>query len=179
MKTLLSISFILLTLILVPSTLAQTPTPSTKPVPKREAVRTMIAEKKRERVEKLSAIRRERILNFSNKMVVRLEATIERFEKLISRIESRIAKIEENNEEIEVDVIKKDLNEAKQALSLVKVELTSLKENLDEIPDATDPKVAFEEAKNALKKIKEDLKNVHGMLVALIGNIKGLRTGNK
>lgn len=179
MKSLLFLSFTLLTLIFVPQVSAQTATPSARPVPKREAVRTMIAEKKTERIEKLSAIRKERILNFSNKMIVRLEATVLRIEKLITRIESRIVKIEENDEDIDVEPIKTSLDEAKQALALIKIELASLKESLQEIPDATDPKVVFEEARNSLKEIKEGLKDVHGMLVALIGDIKGLRIGDK
>lgn len=178
MKGLLFLGFTLITLILAPSVSAQTATSSARPLPKREAVRTMITEKKTERIEKLSAIRRERIMSLSNKMVVRLEATIERIEKLIDRIEKRIIKIEAENGDINVAPIKLSLNEAKQKLALIKVHVTSLEESLSDMPEAEDPKVALEKIREVLKGIKDDLKDVHGMLVKLIGDIKGLRVGN-
>ena len=78
-KGFLVLGFILVSLILVPQVLAETATPSSRPNPKRQEIR----------VEKLNAVKRERIMSFSNKMIVRLEATIERLEKLIIRIEER------------------------------------------------------------------------------------------
>lgn len=178
MKILIFTLLSLTTLLLTSPVSAQTATPSPRSVPKREDIRMNIEEKKVERVVKLSAIRKERIMNFSNKMIVRLEATVERIQKLIDRIEARIVKIEETDEAIDLEAVKTSLDEAKSALALVKIEITSLKESLDDMPEAEDPKVLFEEIRAALGEIKNDLKEVHAMLVKLVGDIKGLRVGD-
>ena len=146
-KGLLFLSFTLITLVLTPQVLAK------------QEIRVKIEEKKTERLEKLSAIRRERIMSYSNKMIVRLEATIERLEKLIIRIEERITK-------------KESLDEAKQKLALIKIDVVALKESLAEVPESDDPKATFEQARALLNVIKNGLKEVHGMLVQLIGDIK-------
>ncbi|EKE06289.1 MAG: hypothetical protein ACD_19C00021G0021 [uncultured bacterium] len=176
-KGLLFLSFTLITLVLVPQVLAETSTPSARSNPKRQEIRVMIEEKKVERIEKLNAIRRERIMNYSNKMIVRLEATIERFEKLITRIEERVTKIKLENNNINVTSTKTILNEAKQKLALVKSDIVTLKENLNSITIADEPKVEFEKVRETLKGIQNDLKDIHSKLVRLIGDIKGLRVG--
>jgi len=177
-KGLLFLSFTLVSLFFVPQVLAETASPSARPNPKRQEIRVKIEEKRVEKIEKLSATRRERIMNFSNKMIVRLEATVERIEKLISKIEERILKIEAGKKDIDVAKVKESLDEAKQSLALIKIEVTLFKESLGKIPDAEDPKVVFKEVRETLKGIKEDLKDVHSMLVKLIGDIKGLRVGD-
>ena len=176
-KGLLFTLTVLIGLSYAPSVLAQdtTPTPTPRSLQKRQEVKTQIEERKTERIAKLSAIRKERILNFSNKMIVRLEATIERIQKLIDRIGARITKIDEGDEDIDTEDIKESLDEAKEALALVKIDVVALKEDLAELPDSDDPKALFEEIRESLKGIKEDLKEIHGMLVKLIGDIKGLR----
>lgn len=165
-KGLLFLGFTLITLVLTPQVLAETVTPSSRPNPKRQEIRVKIEEKKAERLEKLSAIKRERIMNYSNKMIVRLEATVERLEKLITRIEKR-----------DVSEIKTSLNEAKQKLTLIKSNVATLKDSLNNMTTVEDPKAEFEKVREALKGIQNDFKEVHSKLVKLVGDIKGLRVG--
>lgn len=177
MKSLLFLIFTLLTLVLVSPVSAQTATPSARPLPKREAVRTMIAEKKTERIEKLSVIKKERIFNFSNKMILRLEATVERLQKLITRIDERIKKIDEESD-VDTLAAKASLGVAQKLLTETVTKITALKAELETISTSEDPKTSFETAKESLSSIKEDLKIVHRTLVETIGMIKGLRVGN-
>jgi len=143
-KGLLFLSFTLITLVLTPQVLA----------------------KQEVRIQKLSAIRRERIMNYSNKMIVRLDATVERLEKLITRIEKR-----------DVSEIKTSLNEAEQKLTLVELNVVALRDSLSSMTTVEDPKAEFEKVRETLKGIQNDLKEVHSKLVKLVGDIKGLRVG--
>lgn len=177
-KFLVVLSVFLLNLTLSTNIYAIEPTPSTKPTVKRQQVREMVVENKTEIVEKISAVRKTRILDFSNKMVVRIEATVDRIEKLISRIEARITKIESTESDINIETTKESLDEAKQKLALVKIEISTLKSNLETMLEADEPKKVFEEVKNSLDKIKDGLKEVHELLVKVIGEIKGLRVGD-
>lgn len=124
---------------------------------------------------KLSLVRKERIMSYSNKLTVRLDAMVERLKLLITRIETRILKIEESDEEIVLTETKSTVVEAKQLLAGVEGKLILLKESLTDIPEAEDPKQVFENVRTSLMSIKEDLKEVHQLLVKVIGDIKGLR----
>lgn len=153
-------------------------TPSPKPAIKREQIKARIEEKVTERTEKLNAVRKERVLNFSNKMVVRFESVVARIEKLISRIETRISKIEDEEEsDIRVEPIKQSVDEAKQKLALVKIKISSLKTDIEVMVESDEPKTAFENVKTAVDEIRDGLKEVHTLLVKVIGDIKGLRVG--
>lgn len=176
-NSLIIFSLLLISLISVPNVKALESTPSPTPNPKRQQVQAMIQEKKTERVERLNAVRRERILNFSNKMVVRLEATAERIEKLITRIEARITKIESEEGDIKLEPIKESLDEAKQKIALVKIDITKLKSEIDTMLTNENPKEAFENVRTSVAKIRDGLKETHSILVKLIGDIKGLRVG--
>ena len=176
-NSLVIFSLLLISFISVPNVMAIESTPSATPNPKRQQVRTMIEEKKTERIEKLNSVRKERILNFSNKMIVRLEATTDRIEKLIARIETRITKIEEGENNIKTEPIKESLDEAKQKLSLVKIEITKLQDKIDSMLVDEEPKEVFEEVRTSVNEIRDGLKEVHTILVKLIGDIKGLRVG--
>lgn len=129
--------------------------------------------------DRFSAVRRERIANFSNRMVIKLEALIERLEKLIERIETRIKKIEESNSDINLTDAKEDLALAKKDLEDTKAEFTALKGKLDEIINEDNPKEAFKQVRVQFRLVMENLRGVHANLVKLIGDIKGLRVGNK
>lgn len=124
---------------------------------------------------KLSLVRKEKIMSYSNKLTVRLDAMVERLKLLITRIEARILKIEESDEEIALTETKSTMTEAKQLLVGIDGELILLKENLANIPEAEDPKQMFENVRTSLMSIKEDLKEVHQLLVKVVGDIKGLR----
>lgn len=152
---------LLLTLVYLgftPSVLAQTSTPLTR----REVKKTEISLR-------LSAIRRERIRSYFGKMIVRIEATIERLEKLITRIESRIG----DNSKVQETV-----NKAKTELAKAKLELATLKLQLENLLESDDPKLVFGQIQDSLKIIKGYLRKTHVLLVQTIGELKGLRVGN-
>lgn len=176
---LVSITFLGLT----PSTFAQTDKASLIPAEKRQQIRTQVEvtkqEQKTERVQNLTAIRKERIMSYSNKLTVRLDALVERLKLLIERIEARIVKIEDSNEEIILTETKETLTQAKELLAATEGEILLLKENLQVLPESEDPKQIFEDVRTSLKGLKENLKEVHQLLVKVVGDIKGLRVGQE
>jgi len=167
MKSKIFIFLVLSFFVFTPSVFAQTTTPFNKRIEKRIEIR-----------EKLSAIRRERIRNFFGKMVVRLEATVERLEKLTTRIEARIKIIKDKNEDINTTEVEKTVSEAKIAITKAKTELANLKINLETMLESNDPKIEFANVRKSLKDIIQYLKDTHKLLVQVIGDIKGLRVGD-
>lgn len=127
--------------------------------------------------EKISAVRRERIRSYFGHMVTRFEAIIERLEKIITRLETRIKKIESGNEEIKTDSVKNDIKQAKEMVSSVKIELQKTKTLNEEMLASDDPKISFEKVRESTKNIKENLTEIHKLLVHAIGELKGLRVG--
>lgn len=110
-------------------------------------------------------------------MTTRFEAAINRLERLILRIEARLEKIEENNEDIETTEIEEDLAEAKDKLTEAELALTTAEASLEGILDSEDPQEAFGDVRDLIMSVKEQLKEVHQILVQVIGDIKGLRVG--
>ncbi|WKZ25796.1 MAG: hypothetical protein QY322_00570 [bacterium] len=142
-------------------------------------VRTELKNSGEENRIKLSLVRKERIMSYSNKLTVRLDAMVERLKLLITRIENRIKIIEEENDNVILVDTRTLLSEAKQLLLSVEADLRLLKEKLNSIPEAQDPKVVFEEVRTSLMAIKDDLKEVHRLLIEVISDIKGLRVGDQ
>jgi len=165
MKSLL-IAGIFLSLVFAPNVFAQG-----------VGVRVQREEKREERKIKITAAKRERIMSFSNKMTIRLDAVVERLQKLIDRIDARIAKIDASDTDISTKLAKDAVTEAKTNLASAKEEITIFKASLTSIPEADDAKMAFKETKVSLDSIKNKLKAVHSALVKSIGEIKGLRIG--
>lgn len=176
---LISVTFLSFT----PSIFAQTNKASLMPTEKRQQLRTQVEEtkeeQKAERIQSLTAIRKERIMSYSNKLTVRLDALVERLKLLIERIETRIAKIEESNEEIILTDTKETLIQSKELLAATESEISLLKDNLQQLPESEDPKQIFEDVRTSLMGLKDDLKEVHQLLVKVIGDIKGLRVGQE
>jgi len=172
--TILLLSFF----ILVPLVSAQEATLTPRGVQNREEARIKVENKKEEIQHKITAIKRERIRSYYGKMVVRLEATIERIQKLITRLETRISKIEEsdNSNKIDIPKARADVALAKTKLADVEAELSYL--NIEDIISSDNPKEEFKNVINSVKLIKDGLKEVHKLLVQTIGDIKGLRIGN-
>ena len=165
-------------LILTPPVLAQTTRPSPRNQGVRADVRATMEAKREENRNKITAIRRERIRSFFGKMVVRVEATIERLEKLIERLETRIASIKEGEEELDTTKAEDAIKEAKTTIEKAKLELTSLKARLEELLASDEPKLVFGQVQDSLKTIKGYLKETHVLLVQTIGEIRGLRVGD-
>jgi len=127
---------------------------------------------------RLNVRKKEIIRNHFLKMTKRLEAAVNRLNRLITRIESRIAKIELNNKNIDTKAIKKDVQKAKDKLLLTTNKLNEAKIKIDGLLESNTPKEAFTEVRDIIKEIKQYLTDIHGILVKVIGDIKGLRVGN-
>jgi hypothetical protein len=165
-------------LILTPPVLAQTTRPSPRNQGVRADVRATMEAKREENRNKITAIRRERIRSFFGKMVVRVEATIERLEKLIERLETRIASIKKTDEKLDTSKAESTIKEARITIEKAKLELTALKARLEELLASDDPKLVFGQIQDSLKTIKDYLKETHVLLVQTIGEIRGLRVGD-
>ena len=127
---------------------------------------------------RLNLRKKEIIKNYFQAMTKRLEAAINRLNKLITRIESRITKIENTNEDIDTKPIKKDVQKAKDKLQVTTDKLNESKIKIDDLLESNTPKEGFTAVKDIIKEIKQDLIEIHQILVKVIGDIKGLRVGN-
>ncbi|KKU04071.1 MAG: hypothetical protein UX88_C0003G0007 [Candidatus Woesebacteria bacterium GW2011_GWC2_47_16] len=154
---------------------------TSSPAPRRQLVKEEIQVRNEERratiTARLTEIRRERIRNYFNRLVGRLEAAIARLEKLITRIESRIAKIEELDEEIDTAPITEQVNAAKSKLAEAEAELQEVKDVIETLLAADNPQEVFETVREKIMNIKDSLIEVHRILVHVIGDLKGLRVG--
>lgn len=174
MKGLFFLVLTVVCLTLASSALAEsTPSSSVKPRP---AVRqgTPLSTEKRP-LERLSAVKRVKVMNFSNNMIVRLEAVVDRLQILIDRIDARLVKIDESDKEVDSERAKELLDEAKAKLAVIKVKVAELKVTFGNLPDSEDPKSQFVEVREEINEVKVLLKELHSMLVGVVGNIKGLR----
>jgi len=143
----------------------------------RLTIRERLEEHRATMAAKLAEHRQERIRAFFGFLTRRMEAAINRLERLISRMESRLAKIEEENSEIDTTSIREEINQAKDKLADASAALSTAKTSLEDILNADDPKTAFTTVRDLLKGIKEQLKEVHQILVKVIGEMRGLRVG--
>ena len=144
---------------------------------RRLELKQTIEERKASQAARLADIRRQRISHFFGLMKKRIEALILRIERLIARIESRLAKIEETEEEIDTANIHENLDTAKALLEESKDLLILAEEELENTLSSEDPKEAFEIVRETIHQIRDNLKEVHRLLVHVIGDLKGLRVG--
>lgn len=154
-----------------------TDTPRLRGQELREQAQLRNEEKRATIAARFTEIRRQRITNFFNRLIKRLESAIARLEKLIERIESRIAKIEEEEEDLATGPITEQVNEAKAMLADAKADLEATKDNFEALLDSDEPKEVFNEVRGNIIDIKDALVEVHRILVNVIGDIKGLRVG--
>ena len=144
---------------------------------KREELQERIQEKRATRQAQLTQRKQQRVSTQFNKMSVRIDATIQRLEILITRIESRLVQIEAQDEDINTESIQNELDTAKDLLEEIRIDLISTNDALADVLASEDPKASFEILKNSVRSIKENLQDVHQILVKTIGDIKGLRVG--
>lgn len=121
--------------------------------------------------------RKANIAKYLKNMVARLRAYVIRIEKLIARIESRLTKIAAEDPTKDLSKIKTDVEKAKSILTKTKDKITDLEGMETEILASTTPKETFKKVKAKVAAIRKDLKDVHLLLVHVIGDIKGLRVG--
>ncbi|MBI4153393.1 hypothetical protein HY503_00115 [Candidatus Woesebacteria bacterium] len=171
----IAVSLLTLNILFSPSSISL----NTSPTPRGQTIRQQIQVRNEERratmEARLTLIRRERLRNFFNRLIRRLEAAIARLERLIARIESRIAKME--GEDIDTAPITKQVNDAKALLADAKEELAKTKDNFEDLLSSDKPRVVFKQVRENIGNIKKMLKEVHRILVHVVGDIKGLRVG--
>lgn len=144
---------------------------------RRETIREQVQERRTTAAAHLSERRKERIRQFFNRLVKRMRAALRRLEKLVMRMESRLDKIESQDESLDVVPIRETLDDAKDRLERVSEALVQAENSLEDILLAEDPKEAFADVKSLIKEIKNQLVEVHRLLVHMIGEIRGLRVG--
>ena len=120
---------------------------------------------------------KERIRLFFNRLTQRIQAAITRLRRLIARIESRLEKIEASGEEITTTAVKASLVEAKEKLTQAETALAEAQASFEDILASEDPKEAFADTRDLIKGIKNQLIEIHQLLVHVIGDIRGLRVG--
>lgn len=138
---------------------------------RREALQQQIIE----RVEELRLRRLRLIKSFFDRMVERIRAAITRLELLITRIESRLDKLEAAGED--VADIREELTEAEELLVSAETKLAEAEAEFTGLLESEEPWTAFAKVRELILEVKEILIEVHRMLVAVIGDIKGLRVG--
>lgn len=176
MGTLLITSLLSLQLLFSPYVLAA-PSGTPRGQAIKDQAQVQNAERRATTTANLTEKRRERIINYFNRMVKRLDAAIARLEKLITRIESRIVKIEGENGDINTAPITEQVNEAKAMLENAKTELQTAKDNFTALLESNEPKEAFKIVRGNISSVKQMLIEVHRILVHVIGDLKGLRVG--
>lgn len=147
-------------------------------IQERNELRTSNMEQKREEVRnRLTEVRKERILKNYEIINTRITAAIERLETLIERIEERVAIIA-TEEGVDVSEINSKISEAKALLLEAQVDLEAVMASKEDSLDTDDPLDSYEVMRSEIEDIKSTLKQVHSILVLIIGDVKGLRVGN-
>jgi exonuclease VII small subunit len=102
---------------------------------------------------RVSAVRRERIRNYFNRMTTRIEAMIERLQKLVN-------KIDEKSDHPDIDKASALLLEARNMLP-------NARDNMEDVLSSDDPQKEFKNVVESIKEIKEKLKEAHSLLVKI------------
>ena len=133
----------------------------------REEVRE---EKKEEIKQKLTENSIKRINAYTERIVNRFYAALERFVILSDRAESRIQKIEEGG--ILLNDAKTLLQKTREEISLTETKIGEMPLKIDEIVASENPKEMFKDSKEIFKATNESIKAVHKSLVEVIKSIK-------
>lgn len=185
--TLLLFCFLIVSPVLAQDLNAATAPPVTVRHEKLQEIRTRVREKIEARHQliqehratiaaQLTERRQERVRFFFNRLTERFQAAINRLRRLIARIESRLAKIE-TEEEINTIVIRITLDTAREKLDEAETALVEAQTGFEDTLINENPKEAFADVRDLVRGIKQQLVEVHRLLVHLIGDIKGLRAG--
>lgn len=125
---------------------------------------------------RLTELRQNLIKKYYLQMSKRLWATIDRLDVLITRIDARI-KIFDAETDDDLTAVNTDINQAKSLLTETRAILVSSDGMIDTATLSGSPKESFDLIKLNIQEIKDDLKEVHGLLVHVIGDLEGLRVG--
>lgn len=174
MRKLILLALLTIALVFPPSILAQTPTPSALKTKNRLQATENVASQE----QKLTFTRRERIRAYVTNMFARLEAMVGRLEKLIARMEARLEDFEATSNKDKAKV-ESELEKAKTILAETKTDIAEAKETAGSLIDSQDPKEVFGDLRGQIAAIKKDLVAVHKILVQVLGEMKGLRSGQE
>jgi hypothetical protein len=128
---------------------------------------------------KLSDKKKNIISNYWQRLVKRINSSIDRLDKLTQRIESRLLIIETKNPSKDTTPIHSQLNEVKTKLTDAKTKLSALNTVVTESLNSEKPKETFLVIKDGIKEVKSILMDVHKVLVHIIGDIRGLHVGEE
>jgi len=141
------------------------------------AIQERKQDKTASREAKLFQLRQKLILKYYQQMSKRLWAMINRLEILISRIDARIVIVDAETDK-NLDTVKADVAKAKTDLVSAKDSLTLADGSINTaILSIDNPKEAFALVKSDITNVKNNLKEVHKLLVHVIGDLEGLRVG--
>lgn len=143
---------------------------------KKDEIKLRIEQKRATRQAQLTDRRRDRVKTYFGRLNRRFEAVIARLGVLIERIESRIEKLADDPD-VDTDDVEDQLLEARDLLAEVEAELEAANDSFEEVLNSNDPKVAFEVIKDTILNLKSKLKDVHSILVHVIGDVRGLHEG--
>lgn len=174
------LALLLVTFFLTPSvSLAQNSTPIKSP--RGQEVRTetkaRIQQQREVKQQALDEMRQARIRKFFERMLTRFEAAITRLEKLIGRIQARFDKIKTEDTTVDLTDEQAQLDEAGDLLEDAKDKILDLKSDFETLLTSDDPKTVFKAVGQNVRDLKQDLTEIHTLLVKVIGDIKGLRVG--
>lgn len=125
---------------------------------------------------KLTQLRQGIVEKYYQQMSKRMWATIERLDTLILRIENRVVIVDSQTDK-DLSKIIADITKAKTLLSDTKLLLTSSDKMIENVIASNTPKDAYAILKSNIVDIKTNLKEVHRLLVKVIGDIEGLHVG--
>jgi len=138
---------------------------------------TIQAQKQEENRTQKREQKKENIRKYFTQMNERMESLIKRLDELVLRLESRIAKMK--SEGAQVKDVENQLKTIELKLAEVKNSLPLIQAKFEEILTSANPKESFKDAKILIADLKTQLKEIHKLLVHLIGDVKGLRVGTE
>jgi len=141
-----------------------------------ERVQTRNQERVASKEAKLTQLKKNIVLKYYQNMSKRMWAVIGRLDTLILRIDQRVEIIDSQTDKDLTDV-NSSITKAKALLSDTRAILTSSDSTINSVIDSNDPKEAFLILKQNITDIKNNLKEVHSLLVHVIGDLEGLRVG--
>lgn len=138
----------------------------------RETLRQRIEAKLGQAKASVTEVRQARIRQYLGVMEKRLTAALDRQDKMASRIGSRLDKLEAAGKDVAAQRAK--LDEAKVDLTDARALLSELDDGVEAVFAADDPKTAFEEVRSQVQMIVDKIKEVHGIFVGIVTDIKGM-----
>jgi len=142
---------------------------------RREEVRTQVQERHTDARKRIQAHVKERITAHVRRVILRLQAAIERLTRLANRIEQRLNALASEGENVADKMTL--LASARAEIQQAQTSLNAVAAALMEVTAGEQPRQAFQQARESVRGVVTHLKNAHGMLVRVVTMIQGLRVG--